>query len=201
MFARQAIAVCPRCFGPALVVCGFQGEYTLSPSRSRVCCLKCSFQNDGRDSSWLGPAKGTAKERCPHCGYKWLELRCVSRSLGSEARQFTGVTCLECGTSTKVRIKWRVERFGKPYDPAFGLPLWSQMPCCGETLWAYNGEHLRALKEYVAAELREDIGLHWSMFGRLPRWMSARKNRGAVLGCIERLEKKLVGVEVLSSSR
>jgi len=92
---------------------------------------------------------------------------------------------------TKVEIVWYVDRLGKPTDPAFGLPLWLQSPCCGETFWAYNGNHLRALRDYVAADLRESTSLHWSMFARLPKWMSSKKNRDAVLLCIDKLEKQL----------
>lgn len=86
-------------------------------------------------------------------------------------------------------------RFGGPFDPFFGFPLWLRTSCCGETLWAYNEIHLNRLREYVCATIREKRGfvyaprLHASVFSRLPKWVCLRKNRDAVLTCINRLEE------------
>lgn len=61
------------------------------------------------------------------------------------------------------------------------------MPCCGETLWAYNEAHVAFLEQYVAATLRERRSHRWgwgrnsSLESRLPRWIQAAKNRAAVL--------------------
>jgi len=93
-----------------------------------------------------------------------------------------------------VPIKWEFRRLGDGHDPSFGLPLCLQGSCCGETLWAYNGKHLMALRDYVSAGVRERSAPHWSMFSRLPKWISAAKNRDAVLVCIDRLDKKLSGI-------
>lgn len=195
-FANEAIAVCPKCLGPALVTCKSRYAIPFIPLGSRVCCLKCSFEKSGGELSWLGPAKGVAKERCPNCGFKWLEGKYTCKSLGCGARGQAGITCPQCQKSSRVQIVWRAERLGKPADPAFGLPLWLQSPCCDETLWAYNGPHLRALRDYVASDLRERTGvLYWSTFARLPKWVSAGKNRDAVLRCIDRLGKKLATLQ------
>jgi hypothetical protein len=190
-FASESLAVCPKCAGPALVTC----EARFSPTSSRLCCLKCSFQKIGSEPGWRGPVKGTAKERCPHCGFKWLEGKYTHNSFRRNTRRWTGITCSSCDRITKVEIVWRVDRTRRPVDPAFGLPLWLQSPCCGGILWVYNSSHLRSLREYVAAALRERTsGHHWSMFSRLPKWMSAHKNRDAVLACLDRLEKKAANV-------
>jgi hypothetical protein len=190
-FAEEALAVCPKCEGPATVTCESKYAIRFMPFKSKICCQRCSFQKYGSELSWLGPAQGVAKERCPYCGHKWLEGRYTSRTGGRGLRKWTGIACNECLKSSKVEITWSPDRLGKPTDPAFGFPLWLQTPCCGEILWAYNGTHLRALRDYVAATLREQTNHHWSMFARLPKWMSARKNRDAVLACIDRLEKLL----------
>src|ERR1700727_2817009 len=184
-------AVCPKCGGPATVTSESRYAVPFMPFASRVCCLRCSFHKDESESSWFGPAKGIAKERCPHCGHKWLQGKYTCRSSGRGVRKWTGITCDECQKSSTVPIVWAPDRIGKPTDPAFGLSLWLQSPCCGDILWAYNATHLRALRDYVAASLRERTGQHWSMFARLPKWMSAHKNRDAVLACIDRLEKQL----------
>jgi hypothetical protein len=119
------------------------------------------------------------------------------------------LTCIHCGHSAGwtpsnpgIVTSAAPERFpghvayGGPVDPYFHLPLWLQAPCRGETLWAYNADHLQWLEDYVGAELRERApGEHgWSnsgMASRLPRWMQSAKNRDDVLRCIRGLKQQL----------
>jgi len=62
------------------------------------------------------------------------------------------------------------------------------MPCCGETLWAYNRPHLAYLKRYVEADLREEgVAGKRGLASKLPKWMKAAKNRDEVLKCIQKL--------------
>jgi hypothetical protein len=191
-FATEAIVVCPRCSAPAVVTSTSRYAIPFQPQHSRLVCLRCPFHASGDDAGWFGPGVGIAKERCPNCGYKWLEARHRRRSIKEQGRRWALVACPACAKATKLFLHWRVSRFGAAVDPAFGLPLWLQTSCRGETLWAYNSSHLHALREYVAADLRERVGvMQWSMFSRLPRWLSARKNREAVLASMERLEGKL----------
>jgi len=91
-------------------------------------------------------------------------------------------------------LTWYREAFaGEPVDPTFGLPLWLQSPACGHTLWAYNAEHLHALRSYVAAMHRERrADGKWSMFTRLPQWVKAAKNRGELLRAFDRLAARLL---------
>lgn len=81
---------------------------------------------------------------------------------------------------------------GESVDWYFRLPLWLQVPCCGEVLWAYNGAHLAFLKEYVGSALRErHPNQNRSLASRLPSWMKEAKNRDAILKCISKLEEKV----------
>jgi hypothetical protein len=192
-FASQVIVVCPKCNGPASVTT--QSRYTFPhiPAHAKVVCSKCPFQTTYEESGWLGPGVGVAKERCPNCGFKWLEARVIRGSLKGQGRRWVAVRCIECQQTAQLLLHWRVRRIGDAVDPAFGLPLWLQSSCCGGTLWAYNAVHLRALRDYVAATIRERVGvMHWSMFSRLPKWLSAGKNRDTVLNAIDRLQDKLV---------
>jgi len=157
--------------------------------------LCCSFELIARDGEWLGPMTGVAKGRCPHCGFKWLKKEMQRRRLNNRATKWASVACPSCAKVTKILMQWTQQRFGSPIDPVVGLPLWLQVSCCGETLWAYNGEHLSKLRAYLEPGLRERTGnKHWSMFSRLPRWMTAGKNRKAVRSSINRLEKRLSSV-------
>ncbi len=190
-FAARALGVCPNCNGPALITSQLKRAVPFVPTNARVNCLHCSFQLV-LDGKWLGPVTGLAKARCPNCGFKWLKREVHLRRLNTRAPQSVSIACPSCEEATKVRIQWTRERFGSPVDPVAGLPLWLKVSCCGQTLWAYNGEHLSKLRAYLAASLRErTTSKHWSMFNRLPQWMTAGKNREAVLSSIKRLEKKL----------
>lgn len=80
----------------------------------------------------------------------------------------------------------------RPVDPFFGLPLWLQTPCCGQTLWALNVEHLDVLEGYVAARLREKKpNTAYTMLEILPRWMKTARHRDEVLRAITRLRESL----------
>jgi|SRR5579862_4421524 len=194
-FVGKVLGVCPNCDGPALVTSQLKRAVPFVPTHSRVNCLRCSFQLVP-DGKWLGPVKGLAKARCPNCGFKWLKRELRLRRLNNRASQRVSISCPSCEMATMTPIQWTRERFDSPVDPVAGLPLWLKWSCCGQTLWAYNGEHLNKLRAYVAASLRErTANKHLSMFARLPQWMTAGKNREAVLSSINRLEKKLALVK------
>jgi len=191
-FASDIIVVCPRCAGPCVVTSQSEHPILFTPEKSRLVCLKCPFQTTSEEGGWLGPGIGLAKERCPNCGFKWLEKRLDRRTIKGQGRRWAAITCPECRKTARVPVHWRVKRYGPAVDPAFGLPLWLQLSCCGETLSAYNASHLSALRDYVAAGLRERTGvMQWSMFSRLPKWLSAHKNRETILNSIDRLQENL----------
>ena len=75
-------------------------------------------------------------------------------------------------------------------DWYFRQPLWLQIPCCGEVLWALNEDHLNYLEEFVAAGLRE-VHSGGTIASRLPGWMKIAKNREDVLKCINKLRTML----------
>jgi Zn ribbon nucleic-acid-binding protein len=139
---------------------------------------------------------------CPQCS------SCAQSSHIEDDRlsAITRVSCLRCGHGKDQKQQWfwtrssrapRRGRFqGRERDPHFGLPLWLQRPCCGETLWAYNFDHLAYMASYVGASLRlrnPENTLHCSnssMASRFPRWMISAKNRAAVLRGIQMLREK-----------
>ncbi|GCE31181.1 hypothetical protein KDA_66650 [Dictyobacter alpinus] len=104
------------------------------------------------------------------------------------------LSCLHCSYT---RI-WRGNTRGGrgQYDWYFGLPLWLQIPCCGNILWAFNEEHLRFLERYVMAEQRLKFSAggqirNTTMASRLPAWIKSAKNRDEILKGIARLKKLL----------
>ena len=103
-----------------------------------------------------------------------------------QATVFARLVCPKCGYSKDLGTDgWSS---GTATDIYFGLPLWFQTPCCGETLWAYNRPHLAYLKHYVEANLREEGAAgRRGLASRLPKWMKAAKNRDEVLKCLQKL--------------
>ena len=107
------------------------------------------------------------------------------------------LVCAQCGHlaewhQSSIRRGWENAR-----DDFFELPLWLQIPCCGEVLWAYNARHLEFLETYVQASLRERVrspDRGWSnqsLASRLPAWIKSAKNREEVLQGIARLRERL----------
>jgi hypothetical protein len=195
LFAKTVFSVCPNCSGPVLIAQDSPYEIPYRPENARATCLCCSFQRSESKGEWFGPVNGTVKSRCRNCGFKWLKKTVRFEALKSEFSRSALVPCPSCGLVEDIGMRFSIERFGSAIDPAFGLPLWLQVPCCGHVLWAFNKDHLSKLRQYTAAELRERVGvISWSVFSRLPAWMTSAKNRNAVLKGIGRLEEKLESI-------
>lgn len=98
----------------------------------------------------------------------------------------TESSCSYCGEIWSIRKK-------RLRDSYHELPLWLQTRCCGEVLWALNEEHLRYLEMYLGARLRtRAFGQNSTIAARLPKWLTAAKNRGAVENGLGRLREMLL---------
>ena len=120
------------------------------------------------------------------------EVLVVCPSCGSCAR-VTGArgVCPSCAwTATPSRKGFA---YGAPEDPFLDLPLWLVTDVGGETLWAFNAEHLDLLESYVSATLRERVPdrTHYTLVEKLPAWVKSAKNRDAVLAGVARLRARL----------
>jgi hypothetical protein len=118
------------------------------------------------------------------CG-RWLERRFG----GPRPPRIAHLACT-CGFAFDEDVTMERVTTG-PVDPAFGLELWFVAPFRSEVVWAYNVEHLRFLREFVGADLRDrSPNRNSSLASRLPQWMKSAKNRGALLSIIDRLEER-----------
>jgi len=142
---------------------------------------------------------------CPRCSQ-----RALVRDRGPEAEAPRIVlTCGACGYSRRFEGDLWSTTYGRNaayYEPGqrsigdavdwyFHRPLWLQILCCGENLWAYNLRHLAFLEDFVQATLRENVKSEhgWSnqiLRNRLPAWIKDAHNRGDILKCIAKLRRK-----------
>ncbi|MEM7416474.1 MAG: TFIIB-type zinc ribbon-containing protein [Gemmatimonadota bacterium] len=124
--------------------------------------------------------------RCPRCEDRAV----VQLDEDAEPR----LTCTHCGFNRRGDGSSRTLHRGA-LDPHFDLPLWLQAPCCGEVLWAYNGEHRAFLERFVSASIRErspraeTADRNRLLASRLPRWITSKKNRDEVLRTLRELEE------------
>lgn len=98
--------------------------------------------------------------------------------------------CLNCPH----RDAWNGKQIatGGNFDWYFRLPLWLQISCCNETLWAYNLKHLEIIEQYVSAKLRERTKKGRNSFlSKLPGWLKSAKNRDEILKAIGKLRTNL----------
>jgi len=133
--------------------------------------------------------------RCPNC-----TACAVIRPLDQENPDWFAprrLTCPTCGTVQD----WadNLIRFyaTEPVDVFFRYPLWLQIPCCNQILWANNSSHLDFLEMFVQAKLRvspqneQADQSNQSLTSRLPQWIQSRKNRDAILRAIAKLRASL----------
>lgn len=128
---------------------------------------------------------------CPKCN--WLAKVCPpetnSEKLNTRLFAPRKVVCLNC----TFRDTWakREISVGGNFDWYFRLPLWLQISCCGENLWAYNYKHLEFIENYVSAKLRERKPfVNKSLASRLPKWIKSAKNRKEILKAVAKLKEK-----------
>lgn len=128
---------------------------------------------------------------CPKCSGRGLITYLDERPTRASERFFAPrrFVCHNCMN----RAEWLGKQIsvGGPMDWYFRFPLWLQTPCCGETLWAYNLEHLEMLRSYVNATLRERTKKGRNSFlSKLPKWIGAAKNRKEILKALDKLRAK-----------
>lgn len=131
---------------------------------------------------------------CPKCGSmaKIVPVEINSGKLNNRLFAPRKFVCLNC----TYRADWDAHQIavGGNYDWYFRRPLWLQISCCGETLWAYNRKHLEIIEQYVAAKLRERTAKGRNSFlSKLPTWIKRAKNRDEILKGIAKMKEKLNG--------
>jgi hypothetical protein len=150
----------------------------------------------------LSNFQGDILVRCPRCAAcsHLIEVTDeAGRNMGSR------LVCPICAVERDwlfPRDRAHPFRYKGPHLPGFDLDLWLQVPCCGQTLWAFNEPHIDFMERFISAKLRERdlrgsrVG-GWgccrnsSLESRLPRWMQIGKNRETVLKSLGLLRERL----------
>lgn len=136
--------------------------------------------------------------------------KCTRRALvtsNPENRRETKLICSNCGY-TKL---WKGESssydfgsgsqdssvisIGQPVDCYFKSKLWFSTIYNGESLFAYNLEHLNFLIDYIGDKLRKraKVNGQWrngSLESRLPEWMLKAQNRESIVKELMQLRTK-----------
>lgn len=131
---------------------------------------------------------------CPNCS-KQAIVKSQDYWKKDFDRTLIKVVCSHCGYNKKLSEKSGEQLYatGQAVDPYFYLPLWLSADFEENTLWAYNVEHLDFLAEHIGAKLRERNGqelYNRSIGSRLPKWMTSKKHREALLKKITELKSK-----------
>jgi hypothetical protein len=132
---------------------------------------------------------------CPSCSKRSKVISDVPQSEGTaDVFSLTAPRKIACGSCGYSR-NWDQQQYAiysEAFDWYFGLPLWLQMPCCGETLWAFNERHLEFLESYFNATIRRQTpNVNKSLVSRLPKWMKDAKNREQIQKGLQELRKRL----------
>jgi phage FluMu protein Com len=184
-FVDDILVRCPSCAGPAHVI----PRGAISSGIARLTCMSCGLAKQT-------PKDSETPRRCQHCN-RWIpsaDWKTVRRTARSRYDQ---VECPRCHRLARSTSHWI--SVGAPEDPFFGLPVFLQVPCCDEVLWAFNSRHLEVLGALVGASVRErerearargEVVSNSTLLAKLPRWMKVAKNRDAVVSCIDKLRER-----------
>jgi predicted RNA-binding Zn-ribbon protein involved in translation (DUF1610 family) len=123
---------------------------------------------------------------CPTCTSKAIAK---TDTAIKKARMF----CTQCGFNKEVSMM--LDEHATLLAAAhtyFNATLWLQLPFRSkEVFFAYNGDHLLYLEQYIAAEIRETKNrTHFTLIEKLPKFYHDAKNRNDLLKIIQKLKLK-----------
>jgi DNA-directed RNA polymerase subunit RPC12/RpoP len=188
-FAGEVLVECPHCKKRAIVFAQQAQDIIPHPTsfKAKFKCNNC--YKPLAEKWWYGPINiSPVNANCGYCGSKLISSKKVPKY-----QDKIEVKCSNCEQEKKYDVHYSLTYANNKQatDPYFGLQLWLQFPFDNNILWAYNFEHLKYVKNYVEAKLREAVsGGKYSLAWKLPNFIKVAKNRDKILKAIARLEKK-----------
>lgn len=124
---------------------------------------------------------------CPTCAKKAVAK---ADDKQKEVRLF----CENCGynkhASTETTVFGIKGNWKMAAHSYFKANLWLQHSFKDDIFYAYNGEHLNYLEEYITAGLREHKDReYFTLLEKLPKFYHEAKNRKSLLAIIDKLKK------------
>lgn len=186
-FRLHALVACPACGERAQVL----NDRVYGPENLRLHCPNCSYRRVGPNVEY----EMSLKYSCAGCGVH------IKQPAGMATRPPNSPVHVECPachlpqqtvpSCTATAVTYGEQALHASRDPFYNLPLWLTGEVKGGRFYALNYEHLAQIGAYVAADLRER-NLHrvTGMVDRLPKWITSRKNRAAVLREVARMRAR-----------
>lgn len=173
--------LCPRCQKHGKI----DLPHFLDTKNATFKCQNCHFSEKANDRLRF---RSVAKTKCINCENK-LEVPIEGRK---KIPKYIVIPCQICNTRNRIAENW--ETYFLKYnesgivDPVFGLPLYYQMSFRNEIFWAYNDDHLREIRNYVASELRERSTnkFKMTMVEKLPQFIKEAKNRTELIKLLDK---------------
>lgn len=189
-FSNKVWVKCPQCSEPGLVRTNSDKVKSVIPTGINPASYTCS--NCDLDLTeklkWFGFYQGTISRPCGFCGVPIFRQIKPTRT----PPESVSVTCESCEKEREYEVNWRKSLNDWTIDPHFGMDLLIHISIKSNTLWFYNIDHLRYIRDYVQAKIRDDNNRHkYSLISNLPQWILAAKNRDIIVKKVTKLEKEV----------
>ncbi|GET25862.1 hypothetical protein [Prolixibacter sp. NT017] len=150
-----------------------------------ITCSNCSYNFNEN----LYHYRLEVDRNCGNCGEK---IKRIIPNLKTK-KETIRIKCDNCGETQNFKPSYsyilrQFQNQDGEKDKIFGLSLWLQESIKNEILWAYNYDHLKFLKSYIEADLRESYGM--TLSAKLPKFIKDKKNRDKLLKLIDKMWNK-----------
>lgn len=176
--------VCPKCSNKATLNTPNQEQ-----TEPELKCNNCYYSKKGYEYSSFS---NTQKVNCEKCNSLFdLETKDLLQTVKK-----ANCKCPDCHHINQVAVEFDLYKDNGMYnhqgkDQYFGLDFWYRISFKNNCFWAYNLEHLNEIENYVSAEIRKrHSGNYQSMVEKLPKWITAKKNRNDLLKAIYKMKNK-----------
>lgn len=185
-WSKITLIKCPSCSQRAELKNKHSVLQTYDHEHAEINCQHCGFNKKRQE---LISYTMEVKTYCGNCGER------IVRSIPGlkQPKKSIQLSCEHCGDSQTHEPRnipqglAFANQEGKTED-AFGASLWLQERFKNEVFWAFNHDHLKHIKEYISADLRNREGM--SMVARLPQFVKEKGNRAALLKLIDKMWRK-----------
>ncbi|QSB06096.1 hypothetical protein [Natronoglycomyces albus] len=161
-----ALVHCPRCDDMAI------------RRECHVTCGSCAYTDRLKRKPKVKPVEPSQTVMCPEC----------NRYVGTYRSDLRlhRLRCRGCGWAKEPTARqWPVPKRHKR------APLWLDIDFRGNSLWAWNDQHLSFMEAYVAAGVRDVSPSNSTIASRLPAWIKSGKNREDLLRALAKLRARL----------